>query len=120
LEKISGKLSDEQEQIFLERKIEWMRQTQMAVVISEEQGEVDKFRKWGLDIKPHRKLIKDGFEADDGKRIDLDSAFKKEEHPFRVAIVCAMWLTGFDVPSLSTLCKPLPEPIELMKVKTMD
>ena len=30
-------------------------------------------------------------------------------HPFRVAIVCAMWLTGFDVPSLATLYldKPL-------------
>lgn len=109
LEKASTKTSDQQDQIFLERKIEWMLQTQMAVVISEEQGEVDKFRKWGLDITPHRKLIKDGFEADDGKRIDLDSAFKKEEHPFRVAIVCAMWLTGFDVPSLSTLYldKPL-------------
>ena len=39
----------------------------------------------------------------------IDSAFKKEEHPFRIAIVCAMWLTGFDVPSLSTLYldKPL-------------
>jgi type I restriction enzyme R subunit len=36
-------------------------------------------------------------------------AFKKEEHPFRIAIVCAMWLTGFDVPSLATLYldKPL-------------
>ena len=30
-------------------------------------------------------------------------------HPFRIVIVCAMWLTGFDVPSLSTLYldKPL-------------
>jgi type I restriction enzyme R subunit len=39
----------------------------------------------------------------------MESAFKKEEHPFRVAIVCAMWLTGFDVPTLSTLYldKPL-------------
>ncbi len=34
---------------------------------------------------------------------------RSEDHPFRVAIVCAMWLTGFDVPSLSTLYldKPL-------------
>jgi type I restriction enzyme R subunit len=38
-----------------------------------------------------------------------ESAFKKEDHPFRVAIVCAMWLTGFDVPTMSTLYldKPL-------------
>ena len=43
------------------------------------------------------------------QRMDLDEAFKEEEHPFRIAIVCAMWLTGFDVPSLSTLYldKPL-------------
>src|SRR4029079_3449623 len=32
-----------------------------------------------------------------------DIAFKTPQHPFRVAIVCAMWLTGFDVESLSTL-----------------
>ena len=84
-------------------------QTRMAVVVSEEQGEVEKFRNWKLDIKPHRKLLKDGFELADGRRIDLDEAFKKPDHPFRIAIVCAMWLTGFDVPSLSTiyLDKPL-------------
>jgi type I restriction enzyme R subunit len=43
------------------------------------------------------------------QRMDLDSAFKEQECPFRIAIVCAMWLTGFDVPSLSTLYldKPL-------------
>jgi type I restriction enzyme, R subunit len=101
--------TDEQEQMFLQRRLEWMQETQTAVVISEEQGEVDKFKKWDLDIQPHRKLIKEGFALDDGKRIDLESAFKKGEHPFRVAIVCAMWLTGFDVPSLSTLYldKPL-------------
>jgi type I restriction enzyme, R subunit len=101
--------TDEQAVVDLSRQLDWMRETRMAVVVSEEQGEVDKFRKWDLDITPHRKLIKEGFETTDGKRIDIESAFKKEEHPFRVAIVCAMWLTGFDVPSLSTLYldKPL-------------
>ena len=86
-----------------------MRDTEIAVVISEEQGEVDKFRQWGLDITPHRKLLKEGFVDVDGKRISVEDAFKKEGHPFRVAIVCAMWLTGFDVPSLATLYldKPL-------------
>src|SRR5262249_23906355 len=70
---------------------------------------VDKFRQWGLDITPHRKLLKDGFLDEDGKRISVEDAFKKEGHPFRVAIVCTMWLTGFDVPSLATLYldKPL-------------
>ena len=91
----------------------------MAVVVSEEQGEVDKFRKWDLDIIPHRKLIKEGIDLPESMRsmpeyrnmqtMALDDAFKVEEHPLRVAIVCAMWLTGFDVPSLSTLYldKPL-------------
>src|SRR5262249_18698867 len=32
-----------------------------------------------------------------------ETAFKNPQHPFRVAIVCAMWLTGFDVECLSTL-----------------
>ena len=101
--------SDEQERADRERHLEWMKETLMAVVVSEEQGEVAKFQKWDLDITPHRKLVKDGFETEVGKRLDVESAFKKEEHPFRVAIVCAMWLTGFDVPSLSTLYldKPL-------------
>ncbi|MBN1830401.1 MAG: type I restriction endonuclease subunit R [Deltaproteobacteria bacterium] len=112
-------IKDEQEEQYLKRKIAWMRETQTAVVISEEQGEVDKFRKWELDITPHRRLIKDGMDLPEAmrkkpqfrtmQRMDVDEAFKEEEHPFRIAIVCAMWLTGFDVPSLSTLYldKPL-------------
>lgn len=109
LEKQLKSLPDEQSIMEMERKLAWMRETIMAIVVSEEQGEVDKFRKWGLDITPHRKLIKEGFETPDGKRLDVESAFKKEDHPFRVAIVCAMWLTGFDVPTMSTLYldKPL-------------
>ncbi len=112
-------LTDEQEEIYRRRQIAWMRETRMAVVVSEEQGEVEKFRKWGLDIKPHRKLIKEGMDLPPAmrkkprfrnmQRMALDDAFKEEEHPFRIAIVCAMWLTGFDVPCLSTLYldKPL-------------
>ena len=93
----------------LEQQCDWMKTTQIAVVVSEEQGEVEKFRRWNLDITQHRKLIKEGFETDDGQRVDIESAFKKDDHPFRVAIVCAMWLTGFDVKSLATLYldKPL-------------
>jgi type I restriction enzyme R subunit len=102
LEKELPKTKDEQEEGFKERQIAWMKETITAVVVSEEQGEVEKFKKWNLDITKHRKLIKEGFEFK-GERIDLDSAFKKEEHHFRISIVCAMWLTGFDVPSLSTL-----------------
>ena len=104
---------DEQEEVYLRRKVEWMRDTRIAVVVSEDQGEVAKFRKWELDIIPHRRLIKKGMELPESmrrkpqfrgkQRMAVDEAFKAEEHPFRIAIVCAMWLTGFDVPSLSTL-----------------
>ena len=110
--RLEGELSSAangEERLALEGQIEWMRETKIAVVVSEEQGEVAKFRNWGLDIQPHRRLAKEGFETADGERIDVDSAFKKDGHPFRVAIVCAMWLTGFDVKSLATLYldKPL-------------
>ena len=35
--------------------------------------------------------------------MDVETAYKDPKHPFRVAVVCAMWLTGFDVECLSTL-----------------
>jgi type I restriction enzyme R subunit len=135
-----GTHSDEQEEIFQRLQISWMKDTQIAVVISEEQGEVEKFKRWGLDIKPHRKLLKRGFhypehlrkrpEFASKQRLDPDSAFKEEEHPFRIAIVCAMWLTGFDVPCcpLSTwisrlrfipLCRPSPGRIGSTKARKM-
>jgi type I restriction enzyme R subunit len=109
LERALAGIQDEQEEVYRRRQLAWMRETLAAVVVSEEQGEVEKFRKWGLDITPHRRLIKEGFELADGERIDVESAFKKEDHPFRIAVVCAMWLTGFDVPSLANLYldKPL-------------
>ena len=105
----SWKMAVGEEKDQLSNQLIWMKETKMAVIVSEEQGEVDKFRQWGFDITPHRRLIKNGFELSDGTRIEVDSAFKKEEHPFRIAIVCAMWLTGFDVPSLANLYldKPL-------------
>ncbi len=108
-QKALASMTDEQDLAWRERQLAWMKETLMAVVISEEQGEVAKFEKWGLDIKPHRQLIKAGFELADGSRLDMEEAFKSGDHPFRVAIVCAMWLTGFDVPTLSTLYldKPL-------------
>jgi type I restriction enzyme R subunit len=103
------RLDDEQESVMLQRRIRWMKETEILLIVSEEQGEVDKFRQWGLDIQPHRKRMKDGYAIADGRKITVDAAFKDENHPFRIAVVCAMWLTGFDVPSLSTLYldKPL-------------
>lgn len=81
----------------------WLEETIVGIIISEAQNEVKDFAKWDFDIIPHRALMKRGFEATDGKRVDVETAFKNPEHPFRVAIVCAMWLTGFDVECLSTL-----------------
>src|SRR5258706_9069977 len=80
-----------------------MEETLIEIIISEGQNEVADFKKWGVDIIPHRLLMKQGFETPDGKRVDVESAFKNPEPPSRVAIVCAMWLTGFDVECLSTL-----------------
>ena len=119
LEAERARTADEQEEIHLQRRIAWMRETRMAVVVSEEQGEVERFAKAGHDVIPHRRLIKEGIDLPPAlreqprfrtmQRMALDDAFKEPAHPFRVAIVCAMWLTGFDVPSLATLYldKPL-------------
>ncbi len=35
-----------------------MRETEMAVVISQEQNEIAYFQKWGKDIKPHREKMR--------------------------------------------------------------
>lgn len=76
------------------RKLEWMEKTEMAVVISQEQNEIQTFRKWRLDITPHRAKM---------EKRELDKEFKDSDNPLRVVFVCAMWLTGFDVKTLSCL-----------------
>ena len=85
-------------------KLRWMASTVIEIIISEAQNEVALFKKWdNFDIVPHRVVMKTGFQTPDGKRVPVEDAFKDPEHPFRIAIVCAMWLTGFDVECLSTL-----------------
>ena len=78
----------QQEALEQQRKIAWMESTEMAVVISQEQNEVARFRAWGLDIEPHRRKMEER---------NLDDEFKDADNPFRIVFVCAMWLTGFDV-----------------------
>ncbi len=94
------KHATQQETQELRRKLEWMKETEMAVVISQEQNEVQTFQKWGLDIKTHRQKM---------EKRELDKEFKDPANPLRVVFVCAMWLTGFDVKCLSCLYldKPL-------------
>ena len=98
--KASLKAAGQQEALELERKIKWMEDTEMAVVISQEQNEIQTFKKWGLDIKTHRTKM---------ETRELDKEFKDSKNPLRVVFVCAMWLTGFDVKCLSCLYldKPL-------------
>lgn len=92
--------TNQQEVQDLNRKLKWMRETEMAVVISQEQNEIAYFQKWGKDIKPHREKM---------ETRELDKEYKDRENPLRIVFVCAMWLTGFDVKSLSCLYidKPL-------------
>ena len=92
-----------QEAATLEAQAAWLEETIVGLIISEAQNEVRDFRRWGFEIIPHRKRMKQGFDSAGGERIDVETAFKTPDHPFRVAIVCAMWLTGFDVECLSTL-----------------
>jgi type I restriction enzyme R subunit len=87
----------------LKAQADWLQETIIEIIISEAQNEVADFKKWGFDIIPHRALMKQGFETPDGKRVEVEEAFKDPKHSFRIAIVCAMWLTGFDVECLSTL-----------------
>lgn len=66
----------------------------MAVVVSQAQNEVADMAELGLDMAPHRRKMNDE---------DLDTRFKDPDDPFRLVFVCAMWLTGFDAPSTSTI-----------------
>lgn len=101
---LEKELKDLDQQEFLEakHKIDWMKETVMRVVISTQKGDDERFKKFGVDLEPHRKAMENN---------ELDKDFKDENNPFRVVFVCAMWLTGFDVPSLGNLYldKPLKD-----------
>ena len=84
----------------LESLIEFMATTDMAVVVSQAQNEVADMAEAGLDVARHRRRMVEE---------DLDAKFKDPDDRFRLVFVCAMWLTGFDSPSTSTvyLDKPM-------------
>ena len=94
LEQAIEKCDSQQEVQEMKRKLEWMRETDMAVVVSQEQNEIQTFQKWGLDILPHRERM---------EKEELDKQFKDGDSRLRIVFVCAMWLTGFDVKTLSCL-----------------
>jgi len=78
----------------IQANLDFMKETDMAVVVSQGQNEIADMTEKGLDIKPHRKRMVDE---------DMETKFKNPDDPFRLVFVCAMWMTGFDVPSCSTL-----------------
>lgn len=78
----------------LEEKIAFMESTDMAVVVSQSQNEIEDSKVKGLDIVPHRKRM---------LQEDMEESFKDEDNPLRLVFVCAMWITGFDVPACSTI-----------------
>lgn len=92
--------TDQQEELTLKKHLKRVVETEVCVVVSSEQNEVKKFQALGLDIESHRKKMVDR---------DLEKEFKDDDNPFRLAIVCAMWITGFDAPCVSTvyLDKPI-------------
>lgn len=83
----------------LKRVRDWMKSVDMAVVISEEADEEKKFSARKLNIKPHRERMN----ALDTNGHDIEHNFKDPDHPLQLVFVCAMWLTGFDAPTVSTL-----------------
>ena len=103
LKELEGRIKnaeDQQEAQELQRKYDKVAETEVCVVVSGEQNEVDKFRKMDLDIEVHRKKMVER---------NLEKEFKDPDNPFRLAIVCAMWITGFDAQCVSTvyLDKPI-------------
>lgn len=78
----------------LKTRLDVIRTTDMALIVSPGQNEIEQMKKLGLDIAPHRKRMNDQA---------LDEKFKDPTDPLRLVFVCAMWLTGFDAPSCSTI-----------------
>jgi type I site-specific restriction-modification system R (restriction) subunit len=78
----------------LQRRADLLEHTDMAVIVSSEQNEIAKMAEKGIDIVPHRKRMNEE---------KLDELFKDPEEELGIVFVCAMWLTGFDAPSCSTI-----------------
>lgn len=94
------KTAHEAEGAALVERLDWMRTLDMAVVVSQGQNEIADLKEKGLDILPHRERM---------QKEDLEAKFKDNDDPLRLVFVCAMWITGFDVPSIGTvyLDKPM-------------
>ncbi|MGA3129084.1 MAG: type I restriction endonuclease subunit R [Candidatus Dormibacteria bacterium] len=92
--KLAGGGLGEEAAALLRQEVAFLHSTEMAVVISQSQNEVAEMRERGIDIRPIRKRMVEE---------DLEGRFKNAQDPLRIAFVCNMWTTGFDVPSCSTI-----------------
>ena len=92
-------VSTQEERERLTAILNYMDKVEMAVIVSEEADEVQKFKAQGLDISAHRNKM--NAITPEGK--DIEDRFKDPNDNLQLVFVCAMWLTGFDVKSLSTL-----------------
>ena len=99
------KSSDDVHVARLKKMVDYMKKVDMAVVVSHENGEVEKFNQQGLEIRSHRKRMD---QIDDNGH-DLEYNFKDPEHPLQIVFLCAMWLTGFDAPTVSALYLDKPQ-----------
>ena len=102
LKRLTSRISKSRSEIEKERlkkRREWMKRVEMAVVVSHDAGDEKRFQDVGLDIKPHR----DRMQQIDENGADYEDNFKDPQHPLQLVFVCAMWLTGFDAPTISTL-----------------
>lgn len=80
----------------LRERLHLLETIDMVVIVSPAQNEVEEMRRLGLDIEPHRRRMNES-------QPPLDERFKDPLDPLSLVFVCAMWLTGFDAPSCSTI-----------------
>ena len=102
IKKLNAEISrttEKSERDSLKSLVDYMRKVEMAVVISEDANEEERFNKENLSVIAHRKRINNV----DENGYDIEDNFKDPEHPLSLVFVCAMWLTGFDAKSVSTL-----------------
>lgn len=99
LRKLIKETSNDIERARFRKIIDFMKSVEMAVVISDPSADKEKFAEAGLNIEPH---IQRMVQLDEHGH-DIETNFKDPEHPLQLVFVCAMWLTGFDAPTVSTL-----------------
>jgi len=95
-----SRASNEYEREKIEEKLAKHEHLDMAVMLSQSQNEIADLEQFEINMRPIRKRI---------LHDNLEEEFKKADSNLRIIFVCAMWMTGFDVPNLSTLYldKPL-------------